>query len=230
MKISKISLFATALIILLSIFMPTNYSQAKNIEEMRDLLFKIINCDEKLNKLDKEFSELEKEYNRRLQEGDGYKEVKIKMENLVREIIHLNEQARKLRRELAELEKKIGYQEGHGYIEVKVNREIFSRPSKNLLRWDWQLRFDEISGVGVTLTKCWERGYRGSKEKVNRQISINLRIDKFGSAFLDTPFMQYSTNYDKRSPGTMKFIYSGFDDNGNKVKTELLEITKYPVK
>ena len=119
---------------------------------------------------------------------------------------------------------------GHGYVEVTINKEDYLKPHKNLHRWNWQFRFAEINGVGVTLNKCWERGYRGSEEQVNRKTAVHVRIKPFGTAFLDKPFMQFSTNFDKSSPGTMKFIYSGVDDNGHKLKTKVLEITRPPHK
>ena len=57
------------------------------------------------------------------------------------------------KKELAKLEKEFNqrHQEGRGYVEVKINKEKFSRPRKNVVRWDWQMRFDEINGVGVTI-------------------------------------------------------------------------------
>jgi len=133
------------------------------------------------------------------------------------------------KKKLASLEKERSkrFQKGHGYIEVKINSEKFSRPSKNLVRWKWQFRFDEINGVGVTLTKCWVRGYRGKEQRMNKRKSLNIRIEKYGSKFIDTPFMQYGIKHDKKSPGTMIFVYTGNDDYGNKVKAEL-RITRHP--
>jgi hypothetical protein len=130
---------------------------------------------------------------------------------------------------LANLEKEYNetFQEIRAYIEVKINKQKFSRPGKNLIRWDWQFRFDELNGVGVTIKQVWIRGYRGAKEKMNRREPSNHRIKPFGSVFIDTPYMQFGTKYDKTSPGTMRYVYTGTDDNGNEVKAEL-KITRYP--
>ena len=141
----------------------------------------------------------------------------------------------KKKNELAELEKefKQRHQEGHAFVEVKINQENFSRPGKNEVRWDWQLRFDEINGVGVTIKKGLAKGYRGGELKLTKVDPLNIKIEPFGSALLGsaTPpsivYMQYGTKFDKTSPGKLKLIYSGIDDNGNKVKAEL-EITRDP--
>ena len=137
-----------------------------------------------------------------------------------------------LRKKLAKLENEINqrHREGYAYIEARVNRERYSQPRKNLHRWDWQIRFDETNGVGVKIYECWERGYRGSTEEVKRRTPMNVYVSPYGSAFIDTVFMQYSTYHDKTRSGTMKFIYNGIDDNGNKVQTELLELTRFPPK
>lgn len=148
---------------------------------------------------------------------------------LLRRIKELDEEISNKERELAKLEKEESerFQKGRAHFEVKINREKFSRPSKDLLRWDWQFRFDEINGVGVTIKQCWTRGMRGSQVKENKREPMNLRIEPFGSGLLFTPYMQYGIKYDKKSPGTMKYIYTGIDDNGNKVKAKI-NITRYP--
>ncbi len=135
----------------------------------------------------------------------------------------------KKKKELAELEKefKQRHQEGHAFVEVKINQEKFFRPRKNVVRWDWQMRFDEINGVGVTIKKGLAKGYRGGKQQLNKVDHLNIRIEPYGSALLSDPFMQFSTVHNKTGPGKMNFIYSGIDDNGNEVKAEL-EITRYP--
>ena len=71
------------------------------------------------------------------------------------------------------------------------------------------------------------KGYRGGQLKLNKVDSLNLRIEPYGSALLSDPYMQFSTIHNRTGPGKMKFIYSGIDDNGNKVEAEL-EITRYP--
>ena len=81
--------------------------------------------------------------------------------------------------------------------------------------------------MGVTIKKGWARGYRDGELKLNEVEPMNLRIEPYGSALLSEPYMQYGTKYDKMSPGKMKYVYSGVDDNGNQVKTEL-EIERYP--
>ena len=133
------------------------------------------------------------------------------------------------RKELAELGKESyqRHQEGHALVEVKINKEKFSKPRKNLVRWDWQVRFDEINGVGVTIKKGLAKGDRGGKQQLNKVDHLNIRIEPYGSALLSDPFMQFSTVHNKTGPGKMNFIYSGIDDNGNEVKAEL-EITRYP--
>lgn len=133
------------------------------------------------------------------------------------------------KKELAKLEKEFNqrHQEGHAFVEVKINKEKFSRPRKNLVRWDWQLRFDEINGVGLTIKKGLAKGYRSGELKLNKVDPLNIRIEPYGSALLSEPYMQFSTIHNKTGPGKMKYIYSGIDDNGNEVKAEL-EITRYP--
>ena len=145
-----------------------------------------------------------------------------------------NSELAKKKRELAELERGFNqrHQEGRGYVEVKINQENFSRPSKNVVRWDWQLRFDEINGVGVTINDVWTRGYRGGELKTDNVEFVGLKIEPYGSALLGSAssskvFMQYGTARDKTSPGKIKYIYSGLDDNGNAVKAEM-EITRSP--
>ena len=81
--------------------------------------------------------------------------------------------------------------------------------------------------MGVTIKQVWIRGFRGGKEKINRREPSHHRIEPFGSEFIDTPHMQFGTKYNKYGPGTMQYVYTGTDDNGNEVKAEL-EITRYP--
>jgi hypothetical protein len=156
---------------------------------------------------------------------------KILRDKLLKEIKDTSSVIDRYKSQLAKLEKEYNkrFQEGRGYIEVKINKEEFSRPGKNLVRWNWQFRFDEINGVGVTIKQVWIRGYRGREEKINRRLPSKHRIEPYGSKFIDTPYMQYGTKYDKTSSGTMKYVYTGNDDNGNEVKAEL-EITRYPKK
>ena len=151
---------------------------------------------------------------------------------LLRRIRKLDQEISGCKKTLAALaalekEKEKRFQEGHAFVEVKINKEKFSRPRKDLLRWDWQFRFDEINGVGVTINKCWVKGMRGSQVKENKPEVVNLRIEAFGSALLFKPYMQYGVKYDKKSPGIMNYIYSGTDDNGNKVEAKI-NITRYP--
>jgi hypothetical protein len=157
------------------------------------------------------------------------RDTKVEYDKLFKDCRSLSNQIDREKIWLANIEKEYNktFQEGRGYIEVKINKEKFSRPGKNLVRWDWQFRFDEINGVGVTIKQVWIRGYRGEKEKMNRRLPSNHRIEPFGSEFIDTPYMQFGTKYDKTSPGTMRYVYTGTDDNGNEVKAEF-EMTRWP--
>jgi hypothetical protein len=154
---------------------------------------------------------------------------KIEYNNLLNIFSQKTSELSKKKEELAKLEKEFNqrHQEGHAFVEVKINQEKFSRPRKNLVRWDWQIRFDEINGMGVTIKKGLAKGYRGGKQQLNKVDPLNIRIEPYGSALLSDPYMQFSTVHNKTGPGKMKFIYSGIDDNGNEVKAEF-EITRYP--
>ena len=185
---------------------------------------------------------LQKEYLNKLDNNEPLKlynamnliqnHTKNEYNRLLYEIKEDSRSVEELKKTLTALEKKENqrHQEGYAYIEARVNRERYSQPRKNLHRWDWQIRFDETNGVGVKIYECWERGYRGSTEEVKRRTPMNVYVSPYVSAFIDTVFMQYSTYHDKTRSGTMKFIYNGIDDNGNKVKTELLELTRFPPK
>jgi hypothetical protein len=183
---------------------------------------KLVSKDDFIKKTEKPWEVLNKT-------DSAKKNTKSDYEKILGELRIVNYYLSREKERLDKLEKELNeqHQEGRGYIEVKINQEKFTRPRKNLVRWDWQLRFDEINGVGVTIKKGLAKGYRGGELKLNKVDSLNIRIEPYGSAFLSDPYMQFSTIHNKTGPGKMKFIYSGIDDNGNEVKTEL-EITRYP--
>lgn len=257
MKTTRNFLFIMASILLLCITIPSNYAQGKELGKEIDRLNENINYLEKRIKMlktykqkldsgkyyllyDKEGDEVLVSKDDLIKDTDKPWEVAAKIDEankttkmLYDKILHSisldTSELSEKKKELAKLEKEFNrrHQEGHAFVEVKINQEKFSRPRKNLVRWDWQIRFDEINGVGVTIKKGLAKGYRGGELKLNKVDPLNIRIEPYGSALLSKPYMQYGTKYDKRSPGKMKYIYTGIDDNGNEVKAEL-EITRYP--
>jgi len=252
MKTTRIfSIFVASILLLFNTFL-NHYAYGKDIGKMIDSLLKDIAMSEsilKKCKIYKQKIDSGKYYsiNERLipkddliKDTDAPWEVAAKIDEakkitkadynrLLRTISLETAEIAEKKKELAKLEKEINqrHQEGHAFVEVKINQEKFSRPGKNLVRWDWTLRFDEINGVGVTIKKGWARGYRGGELKLNKVDPLNLRIEPYGSTLFSKPYMQYGIVHDKTSPGKMKYVYSGIDDNGNEVKTEL-EITRSP--
>ena len=176
MKTTKISPIIVAPILFWCIIFPLNYAQGRDIadeidarsygikkmEEIRDFLEKIKqkidsgkyyfitdNDSLKLVSIDKFIKQDDNPLEIINKSDAAKKDTKNNYNKLLEKLKELNFYLTTERIIVAKLEKELNkqYQEGRGYIEVKINKEKFSRPGKNLVRWDWVLRFDEINGV-----------------------------------------------------------------------------------